>query len=304
MTAEGVDTTRLRVGIIGSGRVGCVLGAALRRVGHHIIAVSGRSDLSRVRAEALLPGVPMVSPDELARECELLIIAVPDDAIGGVVADIQDSLRMGQYVMHVSGRHGLEILDPVRQCGAVPLAIHPVMTFTGTSVDLDRLDNCPFAVTADPLAAPVASALVIEMGGDPVPVDEGSRVLYHAALAHGANHLITLVSQTLELLRMAGVTQAEKLSAPLLQAALDNALRSGDGALTGPLARGDVATVTDHLDALWADAPEIAPTYLALARATTDRALGEGLVDASAHARLVAALIEISDDPAMLGDGA
>ena len=75
-------------------------------------------------------------------------IAVADDAIGAVVEEIQSDLHIGQYVLHVSGRHGLQVLASVRAQGALPLAVHPVMTFTGTSLDLDRLEDCPFAVTA------------------------------------------------------------------------------------------------------------------------------------------------------------
>lgn len=290
MTAEGVAATRLRVGVIGVGRVGSVLGAALRRVGHQVVAVSGRSDLSRVRAEALLPGVSIVSAADVARSCDLLIIAVPDDALMGVAGDIAAELHIGQYVMHVSGRHGLAALASVRERGAVPLAVHPVMTFTGTSLDLDRLEACPFAVTTDPVADSVARALVIEMGGEPIVVAEESRLLYHAALAHGANHLVTLVSQTLELLRVAGVVDPESLAGPLLRAALDNALRSGDGALTGPVARGDVDTVVSHLGELTEVVPEIADTYRALSGATAMRAWADGMLDHQTYERLLRAL--------------
>src|SRR6185312_6492052 len=97
---------------------------------------------------------------------------------------------------------------------------------------------------------PIAQALVVEMGAEPVVVAEEARPLYHAALAHGANHLVTLVSQALDLLRAAGVEHPDRVLAPLLSAALDNALRSGDAALTGPVARGDAGTVAAHLEEL------------------------------------------------------
>lgn len=286
MAAEVGVPPRLRVGVIGVGRVGAVLGAALRRVGHHIVGVHGRSDISRVRAEALLPGVPLLPMNEVAADCDLLVIAVADDAIAAVVEEIQSDLHMGQYVLHVSGRHGLQVLASVRAQGALPLAVHPVMTFTGTSLDLDRLEDCPFAVTADPITIAVASALVIEMGGAPIVVDEGARSLYHAALTHGANHLITVVGQTMQLLRAAGVSEPEALTGPLLRSSLDNALRLGDAALTGPVARGDVDTVSAHLEVIAQQDLSIAKTYAALAAATAERAQLVELLNSVGRARV------------------
>jgi predicted short-subunit dehydrogenase-like oxidoreductase (DUF2520 family) len=107
-------------------------------------------------------------------------------------------------------------------------------------------------------------------------VAEDDRPLYHAALAHGANHLVTLVNEALDRLRDAGVEHPDKVLGPLLEAALHNALRMGDAALTGPVSRGDAGTVAQHLDRLAAIAPESVPPYLALARRTADRAIASG----------------------------
>lgn len=263
---------RLRVGIIGTGRAGAVIGAALRRAGHEVVACAARGDISRVRAEALLPGVPIVDAREVARASDLLVLAVPDDAMGTVVDSLVDDVHPGQIVLHLSGRHGLGVLAPLP--GVIPIAAHPVMTFTGTSLDLERLDDCPFGVTAEGAGASIAAALVMEMGGDPVAVADDRRTLYHAALAHGANHLVTLVAQTLDLLAAAGVAEPERIARPLLSAALDNALREGDRALTGPVARADHATVQAHVTEL--SDPVIEQTYRAMALATVDRARSAG----------------------------
>ena len=271
---------RLRVGVIGSGRVGAVLGAALRRTGHPVVGCSARSDLSRVRAEALLPGVPIRSLHDVAADSDLLLLAVPDDRLPDVVADISRDVHPGQIVMHVSGRYGIEVLEPLG--GALPIAAHPVMTFTGTSLDLDRLEDCPFGVTAPAPVRTIAEALVVEMGGDPIWVEEGARSAYHAALAHGANHLVTLVAQTLDLLASAGVDDPARLVRPLLTAALDNTLREGDAALTGPVARGDAATVRAHLAELTDGDSGTREAYLVLARVTLDRALATGFLTAAA----------------------
>jgi predicted short-subunit dehydrogenase-like oxidoreductase (DUF2520 family) len=150
------------------------------------------------------------------------------------------------------------------------------MTFTGTSIDLRRLAGATFGVTAPDPLRPVVEALVVELGGEPVWVQDDKRGLYHAALAHGANHLVTLVAQARDLLTLAGIEEPGRALAPLLGAALDNALRTGDAALTGPVARGDAGTVAEHVHALAAADPAVLTTYRALARATADRALAGG----------------------------
>jgi predicted short-subunit dehydrogenase-like oxidoreductase (DUF2520 family) len=277
---------------VGAGRVGAVLGAALRRAGHDIVAVSAVSDLSRLRAEALLPGVPVLDARDAAATADLVLLAVPDDVLPGLVAGMVEAgaIHAGQFVAHPSGRYGIDVLEPAAQAGALPLAIHPVMTFTGTSVDLARLADCPFGVTAPDAVRPVAEALVVEMGGEPIWVPEEARGLYHAGIAFGANFLMTVVLESLDLLRSAGMTEPQRLMAPLLSAALDNALRHGDSALTGPVARGDADTVAEHLRRVGEVSPAAASAYAALARLTADRALSAGLLDLSAASALLAVL--------------
>jgi predicted short-subunit dehydrogenase-like oxidoreductase (DUF2520 family) len=158
------------------------------------------------------------------------------------------------------------------------LALHPVMTFTGRPEDVVRLAGCSFGVTAPDPLRPIAEALVVEMGGEPEWVEEEQRPLYHAALANGANHLTTLVNESVELLARCGVEHPARMLAPLLGAALDNALRSGDAALTGPVARGDAGTVAAHVAELRKHAPGMVAGYLTMARTTADRALAHGLL--------------------------
>jgi len=274
---------RLAVGVVSTGRVGAVLGAALTRAGHTVAAASGVSKESVQRAEELLPGVPLLPPDEVVRRADLVLLALPDDALPGMVRGLAaaDALRSGQIVVHTCGAHGVEVLAPAAEHGALPLALHPVMTFTGRAEDLERLTTCCFGVTAgdgDEAAWSVGEALVVEMGAEPVRVPDAARPLYHTALAHGANHLVTLVAEAADLLKQAGVGDPSRMLGPLLSAALDNALRHGDRALTGPVARGDVGTVRAHLRVLAEHAPEMLPTYRALAARTAERAEESGLL--------------------------
>jgi predicted short-subunit dehydrogenase-like oxidoreductase (DUF2520 family) len=274
-------TNPLKVGVVGAGRVGAVLAARLRAAGHEIVAAAGESDASRGRIEALLPGVPTLKPSAVARACDVLLLTVPDDMLRNVVTVLSASgaLREGQYVVHTSGRHGLAVLEPARAIGARPVAMHPAMTFTGTALDLERLDEgCVFGLTAGPDERGFAERLVDDLGGRPIWVPEEMRTLYHAGLAHGANHLVTLVSEAMEMLAAAGSDDPAGTLRPLLTAALDNALEQGDAALTGPIVRGDVNTIRAHLAEIAGNAPQAMTSYVALARATLARAVTDGRV--------------------------
>lgn len=288
---------RLAVGVVSAGRVGAVVGAAWAAAGHHVIATSGVSRASVKRAEALLPGVPLKPPDEVVAGADLALLAVPDDVLPGLVRGLAaaGSFRSGQIVVHTSGAHGVAVLAPAAEHGVLPIALHPVLTFTGRSEDVARLAGASVGVTAtagDEAAWSVGEVLVVEMGAEPVRVPEAVRPIYHAALAHGANHLITLVRDCVDTLERAGVGAAERLVAPLLSAALDNALRHGDRALTGPVARGDVETVRTHLRVLVESDPDLADTYRVLAARTAQRASAAGLLPTHAADDVLSTLQE------------
>ena len=322
---------RLGVGVVGAGRVGAVLGNALRAAGHAVVGVSAISAASRDRAEALLPGVPVLDVPDVVERAELVLLTVPDDALAALVAGLArvGAWQPGQIVVHTAGALGTDVLAPARAAGAIPLALHPAMTFTGTSLDLARLAGCTVAVSGPGPVLPIGQALVVEIGAEPVVVPEAARPLYHAALAHGANHLVVLVAQAVHALTAAGVATPDRVLAPLLHAALDGALRSAGGAardglpddgdppadrppgpagaavaaLTGPVVRGDVGTVRGHLDVLAGlagtdpTAADVVRSYRVLARAATTRALAAGRLRPDAAAALVDALADPPADP-------
>jgi predicted short-subunit dehydrogenase-like oxidoreductase (DUF2520 family) len=287
-----------RIGVIGVGRVGAVLAAALRAAGHDIVAVAGESTASQQRIAQLLPGVHVDKPTAVARACDVLLLTVPDDMLSNVATQLvgAGAIREGQYVVHTSGRHGLDVLAPAQAVGAHVVAMHPAMTFTGTSVDLPRLRGCIFGVTVPDADRAVVETWVSELGGVPLFIPESKRTLYHAALAHSANHLVTLIAQAMEMLSAAGADDPASTLRPLLTAALDNALQQGDAALTGPIVRGDLNTVRAHLTQIAAESPTTLPSYVALAKATADRAVVDGRLLPIRRNRLV----EILDD-ALLG---
>ncbi|MGB8227802.1 MAG: DUF2520 domain-containing protein, partial [Pseudonocardiaceae bacterium] len=216
---------RLAVGVVSAGRVGSVLGAAISGAGHVVVGVSAVSRASLRRAANLLPDAPVLAPDEVVRRSDLVLLAVPDDVLPGLVSGLTTTgaFRAGQMVVHTSGARGVDVLAPATRLGVLPLALHPAMTFTGRPEDVARLAAACVGVTvADETGWSVGEALVLEMGAEPVRVPPQARPLYHAALTHGANHLATLVRDAVDALEQAGVVPAERLLGPLLEAALDN----------------------------------------------------------------------------------
>src|SRR4051794_1285927 len=296
-TPVAAAPARLRVGIIGAGRVGAVLGAALSAAGHDVVAASGLSTASAERAARLLPGVPLLPADEVVAAADLVVLAVPDDTLGGLVAGLAETgaWRAGQLTFHTSGAHGLAVLAPAERAGVLPLALHPAMTFSGVPEDADRLVGAPFGVTSRPEHRPVAETLVLEMGGEPFFVAEEDRRLHPAPLVPGANPLVPLVAEAADLLRAAGVSAPARVLAPLLPAALDNGLRRGDRGLTGPVSRGDVGTVANHLVTLTERAPQSVAAYVAMAQRTTERALGAGRLKRHEAAPLLDLLYDAAD---------
>jgi predicted short-subunit dehydrogenase-like oxidoreductase (DUF2520 family) len=282
-----------RIGVVGAGRVGAVLAAAWRSAGHEITAVAGESDASRGRIDALLPHVLVDKPTAVARSCDLLLLTVPDDMLPNVVKTLSDAgaIRPGQFVAHTSGRHGLAVLAPAASIGARTIALHPAMTFTGTALDVPRLSGCVFGITtASPDTQALAESLISDLRARVVHVPEDKRTLYHAGLAHGANHLVTLVSQAMEMLRASGAEDPAALLRPLLSAALDNVLTFGDAALTGPIVRGDVETVRAHLADIRRSAPDTLESYVTLGRATANRAALDGRLMPLRAAKIIGVL--------------
>lgn len=287
---DGFRPARLTIGVISAGRVGTALGAALERAEHVVVGCSAVSGDSRRRAARWLPDTPVLPLDEVAARAELLLLAVPDSELATVVTGLAatGAVRPNSIVVHTSGANGIGVLAPLADRGCITLAIHPAMTFAGTDEDVDRLRGTCFGVTAaDEIGYAIAQSLVLEIGGEPFRVREDARTLYHAALAHGSNHVVTVVLDAVEALRAAlwgqellgqdivGDTPgglAERIIGPLARASLENALQRGQAALTGPVARGDAAAVADHLMALGEVNPELAEAYRTNSWRTAQRA--------------------------------
>lgn len=217
---------RLGIGVIGGGRVGPVLAAALGGAGHAIVGVATVSEASIERVEVLLPGVPLLTVPELVERSELVLIAVPDAELPDLVAGLAavGAWQPGQLVVHTAPGYGTGVLQPALAAGAIPLAIHPAMSFTGTSVDLARLHETWCAVTAPGPVLPIAQALVVELGAEPVVVPESARARYGEVVAEARTFATDAVAGMVGALREVGVDQPTRLLGPLIRSAVENAL--------------------------------------------------------------------------------
>ena len=219
---------RLGVGIIGAGRVGPVLGAALAAAGHALVGVSASTDDERDRVESMLPGVPVLDVPQLVERSELVVLAVPDDQLAELVVGLAalGAWQAGQLVLHTSARYGTAVLDPARAAGAIPLAVHPALAFTGTSIDLVRLRDAWCAVTAPAPVLPIAQALVVEMGAEPVVIADDDRPAYAEAIAAASQFSTVIIGQAVDALRAIGVDEPGRVLGAVVRSAVENALQS------------------------------------------------------------------------------
>jgi predicted short-subunit dehydrogenase-like oxidoreductase (DUF2520 family) len=226
---------RLGVGIVGAGRVGPVLGAALAGAGHAIVGVNAVSETSRERAQDMLPGVPLLEIPELLERSELVLLTVPEEQLPRLVEGLATvgAWQPGQIVVHTAPGFGTGVLRPALAAGAIPLAIHPAMAFTGTRLDLARMAESYFAVTAPAPVQPIGQALVVEMGGEPVLVAEEDRAAYGEAIATAASFSRRIVEQATGMLAQLGFEQPGAYLSSLVRSTVDEALRKAG--MTPPL---------------------------------------------------------------------
>jgi len=217
---------RLGIGIIGAGKVGPIVGAALAGAGHAIVGIAATSERNLERANAILPDVPVLDIPTLVERSELVILAIPESEIGSFAQGLADAgvWRPGQLVLHTAPGLGYEALAPALAAGAIPLAIHPAMVFTGTSLDLTRLHETYCAVSAPAPVLPIAQALVVEMGAEPIVIAESERAAWAEAVSTATSFSAAIVGQSLDLLSGVGVDNPARVLGPLLRSSVESAL--------------------------------------------------------------------------------
>lgn len=279
-----------RVGVIGAGRAGLGLALALRKAHVSVLGVHGRRDKPVPAGVALSVGgtAPWLG------DADVVLLAVGDDALGALVGDLLAGgvLRPGQIVLHLSGAQTSEVLAPLAALGVVVGSMHPLMTVSAEPERAAKhFRGAAFALEGEFEAVRVADGLVRALGGVPVMIPPEAKPLYHAGAVFASNYLVTALAAAERLLERAGFPRemAREALVPLARATLENVATMGpEASLTGPIARGDAATVGRHRAAL---KPDDRRLYDALARATLTLAKAKGLSPA-AEAALLAALAE------------
>jgi predicted short-subunit dehydrogenase-like oxidoreductase (DUF2520 family) len=248
------------VALVGPGRAGTSIAAALVARGWRCVAVAGRSPgAASTRQAAARLSAPAVEAASVGREAELVIIGTPDTAIADTAVVIAAQLRPGTLVLHLSGactRAELEKLGVERPDVELG-SLHPLQSLPSVDVGLTRLPGSWCAVDGPE----AVERLAVSLGMRPLRIDAAQRARYHAAATIASNHLVALLGQATRVAEAAGLPPQALL--PLVHATLDNVTTVGPAAaLTGPVARGDADTVTRHLEAL---APDERAAYRALA---------------------------------------
>ena len=280
------------VGIVGAGAVGTALGLALTRAGWPVAGVAARNPERRARFTALVPGARgFAEAAALLDEAELIVLAVPDDAIPAVAGSLR--LYSGQVLVHTSGLHGPEVLAAAMAAGTQIGAFHPLVAFADTERAVAALHGATVAVEGDDNLVSLLADMAEAIGATPVRLAPGSKPAYHAAAVLSAGGVVALLDAVVRLGAVAGLDEAASLAIylPLVRQTLENAESIGlRNALTGPFTRGDAGTLDAHLAALRAHAPDVVDLYLALGRRELELARARGALTPDQAARLADSL--------------
>lgn len=271
-----------RVAIIGAGSVGTAVGVLLARAGYEMAGVASRTPASAARLAGRIGAPGYERPDAAAREADLVLITTSDQAIGKVALEVAGAggFRPGQAAIHFSGSLTSEVLEPAVRAGAITLSIHPLQSCPSGEAGIKNLPRAVYSIEGDQQGYELAEELVRALGSSSFFfIDKEAKPLYHAAACVASNYLVTLLRLSQDLLARAGMPVEMVFPAllPLIQGTLDNVAAMGvPPALTGPIARGDVGTIQDHLAAMQAQAPELIPFYSFLGQQTIDLAQEKG----------------------------
>jgi predicted short-subunit dehydrogenase-like oxidoreductase (DUF2520 family) len=259
------------VAIVGAGRVGRTLGRRLRQLGWNIGAVVTRSKATaRSAVRAIEGGHAVAKIGRRVLDSDIVIIATPDDTIAEVarkLARIGGEEWKGKTVLHVSGALDSSVLAPLRRCGAATGSLHPMQTFTGRNVP--TLERIVFTIEGDSRARRMARRIARALGGYAVTIPARAKPEYHAAGTLAAGHGLAIMEASVRLLMRAGFSRrrAKMALLPLIRQMMANFERFGARkAWTGPLSRGDFATVARHRQALAEMPSEFGAAYAAICR--------------------------------------
>jgi predicted short-subunit dehydrogenase-like oxidoreductase (DUF2520 family) len=269
------------IGFIGAGTVGTALAVRLKEYGYPVVAVNSRTKTSAERLAGMVNGCQIKdNPQAVTDEADLIFVTTPDDAVSGVVGQI--NWRPGKSVVHCSGVDSLDVLETATQAGAQAGGFHPLQSFAGITFAIENIPGSTFALEAEEPLLNTLKEMAVALKGQWIELKPGDKVVYHAAAVIACNYMVTLVKLATDLWQTFGVSDKEAIRAllPLLQGTVNNLDNIGlPDCLTGPIARGDLGTIKKHLTALEKRAPALLPAYQELGRQTIPIALAKGKVD-------------------------
>jgi predicted short-subunit dehydrogenase-like oxidoreductase (DUF2520 family) len=268
-------------GIAGAGAVAQALGRRLQAGGVPVVALAARDRQRGTRAAAFIgASVPVVSLAEISTVADRILIAVSDDGIAAVARLLATGGMRTGIVLHTSGAAGIAALAPLRATGVACGILHPLQTIATPEQGVRDLEGVAYGVAGDDGARAWATDLADRLGGWPLPIAEKGLPAYHVAAVMTSNAAAALVDAATTLMDQAGIDRATALKAlgPLGRASVANVFDNGpEGALTGPIARGDIATISAHLDALASTPTSVASLYRATGRQLVELAQRRGL---------------------------
>lgn len=275
------DRKELTLGFVGAGTTGTALAVSLSQRSYRVVGVSSRSISSSERLARMVDNCRVYErAQDVADVAKLVFVTTPDDVISRVADEVR--WHSGQYVVHCSGAHSIDILDAARRSGAETGSFHPLQTFAGIEQAIRNLPGSMFGIEAEEPLQSVLREMAERLEGEWVILKAQDKVLYHTAAVFACNYLVTLVKLATDLWQTFEVSrsQATKALLPLLRGTLNNIENIGlPNCLTGPIARGDLGTIKRHLEALEKQAPAVLSTYKELGWQTVPIALAKGRID-------------------------
>jgi len=274
----------MRMIFIGAGPVGLTMARLFSNAGHKIVYFISRDEKRRQKAKnfshALKTGH---SFSEVTEDFDILFISTPDDTIGEIAERITPQIkrRVNFYAGHFSGIVPSSVLQPLKNKGCRIGSLHPLQTFASPEETINTFAGTYICIEGDNEAVNLFSELATEIGGKPFSISTDKKTLYHAAAVIACNYLVTLINQAQRLLQEIGINQenAAKMLLPLIKGTVKNIETIGiPKALTGPVARGDIATLLNHIENIKEKAPDFLALYGLLGLETIELSLAKGQI--------------------------
>lgn len=273
-----------KIGIIGLGRVGTALAILLDGAGHKIVSALDVDAKAKKRFGKAVPAKICETMDEALPEAEVILICVPDNAIPGVAQQISQSkaLKSSVFVGHTSGVLGSDVLQEVKAKGCQAFSMHPIQTFSDIDSAVESIPGSYFGIEGDKDALEMARKIIASLKGRTILLNPEFKPVYHAALCVASNFMVALLDLAVKLCESADIEKGKiaGILFPLVKTTISNFEKSGIKALSGPIERGDVATVRSQLESIMMTDPELLSTFVSLAMATVGVAEEKGSITA------------------------